>query len=261
MPMSLLSATVLRVRPVGVTGDFCPVCRQERRFRLAQAEYRRVVLLVDRGRAGQEHHELLCKSCGCVVERPASERPIPHALQAPARRAAEAFEPECLPIVRHRIDDCTRMEALRKSGKVRPETREEMIRHAIHCFARIYDEPWTARITPLASAALFSATLASCVLSYLAWTRLDHPWLAFGVLLGAAVLWIGLWHWVNTHSPRARVRMWLAMALAPLDPTEAEIRQARMELQTHRMGAGFKMSPAKLRGHIDRIRRSGMVPG
>ncbi len=258
MPMSLLSATVLRVRPVGVTSDFCPVCRQERRFRLGLAEYRRVALLIDRGRVGHEHHELVCKSCGCVTERPASERPLRH---APSGPAAETFEPECLPIVRHRIEDCTRMEALRKAGKIRPEIREEMIRHAVHCFARTYDEPRTARVTPLASAAIFGATLALGVLAYLAWTRLGHPWLALSALFGAVAVWLGLWHWINTHSPRARVRTWLAMALAPLDPTEAEIRQARLELQTHRMGAGFKMSPAKLRGRIERIRRSGMVPG
>lgn len=258
MPMSLLSATVLRVRPAGVTCDFCPVCRQERRFRLGVAEYRRVALLIDRGRVGHEHHELTCKSCGCVMERPAAERPLRH---TPTGSAAETFEPECLPIVRHRIDDCTRMEAMRKAGKVKPEIREEMIRHAVHSFARIYDELPTARITPLASGLLFAATLALGVLAYFAWSSMSQPWLAAAALFAAAALWLGLWHWINTHSPRVRVRTWLAMALAPLDPTEAEIRQARLELQAHRMGAGFKMSPTKLRGRIERIRRSGMVPG
>jgi hypothetical protein len=99
------------------------------------------------------------------------------------------------------------------------------------------------------------------VLAYFAWSSMGQAWLAAAALFAAAALWLGLWHWINTHSPRVRVRTWLAMALAPLDPTEAEIRQARLELQAHRMGAGFKMSPTKLRGRIERIRRSGMVPG
>ena len=115
------------------------------------------------------------------------------------------------------------------------------------------------------------SVVVACVGS---WTALDlfrrvhahtgpwrGAWLAAAAVFAAAALWLGLLHWINTHSPRARVRTWLAMALAPLDPTEAEIRQARLELQAHRMGAGFKMSPTKLRGRIERIRRSGMVPG
>lgn len=258
MPMSLISATVLRVRPAGVTGDFCPVCRQERRFRLAIADHRRVVLLMDRGRVGHEHHELTCKSCGCKMERPAAERPIPH---LPVGPAAETFEPACLPIVAHRIADCTRMEAARKAGKLKPESREEMIRQAVHSFALIYDEEPTARITPLASGMLFLATIVLLGVAMFAYFRLDHPIVATVFALTAVGLWVWLWFWIATNSPRKRVRTWLAMALAPLDPTEAEIRQARRELQTVRIGAGFKMSPNKLRGKIDRIRRSGMVPG
>jgi hypothetical protein len=258
MPMSLLSATVLRVRPAGVTSDFCPVCRQERRFRLSIADQRRVVLLMDRGQIGHEHHELTCKSCGCKVERPAAERPLQH---VPTGPAAETFEPECLPIVAHRIADCTRMEAARKANKLKPEAREEMIRHAVHCFARIYDEEPTARITPLASGALFLATIVLLGVAMFAFFRLDHPVVAAVFALTAVGLWVWLWYWVATHSPRKRVRTWLAMALAPLDPSESEIRQARRELQAIRVGAGFKIRPNKVRGKIDQIKRSGMVPG
>lgn len=257
MPMSLLSATVLRVRPAGVTVDFCPVCRQERRFRLAVAEHRRVVLLIDRGRVGHEHHELSCKSCRCIMERPAEERPF---RQIPTGAAAETFEPECLPIVRHRIEDCTSMEAARKSGRLKPERREEMIRHAVHCFARVYDEEPTERITPLASGMLFLATLLLGAGAVTAWVRFGEFALALVCLLGIAALWGWLWYWILTHSPRKQVRTWLAMALAPLDASEAEIRQARRELQAVRMSAGFKMRPNKVRHKIERIRRSGMVP-
>ncbi|MCC5824050.1 MAG: hypothetical protein LAT64_12160 [Phycisphaerales bacterium] len=258
MPMSLLSATVLRVRPAGVTVDFCPVCRQERRFRLAVLDHRRIVLLLDRGQVGHPHHELTCKSCGCKTERPAEERPMPH---IPAGPAAETYEPECLPIVRQRIEDCTRMEAARKAGRLKPEGREEMIRHAVHCFARIYDEEPTERITPAASAMLWLATIGLAGVALFAWFSWNQPLLAAGCALALLLLWIGLWYWIMTHSPRKRVRIWLAMALAPLDATEAEIRQARRELQAIRMSAGFKIRPHKVRGRIERIRKSGMVPG
>ena len=254
MPMSLVSATVLRVRPAGVTVDFCPVCRRERRFRLAVAERRRVVLLVDRGPVGQAHHELACRSCGCVMERAASERPIG---RPPTGAAAETFEPACLPIVRQRIEDCTRMEAARAAGRLKPEGREEMIRHAVHCFARLYDEGPTDRVTPVASALVFALTAALGYGAVAAWTRLERPLWAAACLAGIAAVWGVLWLWVETRSPRRKVRTWLARALAPLDPSEAEIRQARRELQSVRMGAGFKMRPAKLRAKIERIRRAG----
>lgn len=256
--MSLFSATVLRARPAGVTVDFCPVCRQERRFRLDVVDHRKVMLLIDRGRHGQEHHELTCKSCGCKTERPAEERPIQH---LPTGPAAETFEPECLPIVRHRIEDCARMEAARKAGKLKPEGREEMIRHAVHCFARIYDEEPTERVTPAASAMLWLATVALAGVALFAWLRWDRPVLAALCALAVLLLWVGLWYWVTAHSPRTKVRTWLAMSLAPLDATEAEIRQARRELQAIRMSAGFKIRPNKVRGRIERIRKSGMVPG
>lgn len=259
--MALLSATVLRVRPAGKTRDFCPVCRQERRFRLAIAEHRRVILLIDRGRIGQEHHELTCMSCGCKMERPAEERPIDI---APTGPAAEMFEPECLAIVQHRIDDCGAMEAARKAGKLTPQFREEMIGQAVHSFARIYDEEPTARITPMASAAMFSATLF--LAGGAAWSllRLEGAagrLISGACLLGVALIWGGLWYWIVTHSPRKQVRTWLAMALAPLSPTVEEIRQARRELQARRMGAGFKIRSAKVLAKIEKIKKSGMVPG
>jgi hypothetical protein len=258
MPIPLFSATVLRVRPAGVTGDFCPVCRQERRFQLAIADHRRVILLMDRGRVGHEYHELTCKSCGCKMQRSPAERPLQH---LPAGSAAELFEPECLPIVRRRIEDCTRMEAARKAGKLKPDTREEMIRHSIHCFARLYDEQPTARVTPLASGLLLAATVALGVLAAFFWITLRQMAIVLAIVACILTLWSGLWYTVISRSPRQKVRTWLAMSLAPLDPTEAEIRQARRELQTVRMGAGFKMRPAKVREKIERIRRSGMVAG
>jgi hypothetical protein len=256
--MSLLSATVLRVRPIGKTRDFCPVCRQERRFRLAIAERRRVILLMDRGPVGHPHHELTCLSCQCKMERPAEERPV---ASPPVGAAAEGFEPECLAIVQRRIDGCVKMEEARRSGRLSPQGREEMIRGAVHCFARIYDEEPTERVTPMMSGLLFVATIALAAGGLFAWYRMDHNPLAIASALAIVAIWGGLWHWIVSHSPRKKVRTWLAMALAPLDPSEQEIRQARRELQAIRMGAGFKIRSGKVRAKIEKIRRSGLVPG
>lgn len=252
MPMSLLSATVLRVRPAGVTGDFCPVCRRERRFRLAIAERRRVVLLMDQGLVGHPMHELTCTSCGCKMERPPQERPIKAVPPDPQR-----FEPECLAIVKHRIDDCTRLEGLRLSGKLKPEGREEMIRQCVHAFARIYDEEVTERVTPRMSGALLAATVVLGGGAVWLWLRQEQGALAVLCAGAATAMWGGLWYWVVSHSPRKRVRTWLAMSLAPLDATEAEIRRARLELQAVRIGAGFKIKPAKVRAKIERMRKAG----
>ena len=261
MPMALLSATVLRVRPAGKTRDFCPVCRQERRFRLAIAEHRRIVLLVDRGQVGQGHHELTCMSCGCKMERPSEERPIPI---EPTGPAAETFEPECLAIVQRRIDDCSAMEAARRANKLTPQWREEIISQAVHSFARIYDEEPTERVTPLMSGVIFLMTIALGGAAVAAWMRVEGtPGRAIAVacLVGIVLVWGGLWYWIVTHSPRKKVRTWLAMALAPMDPTVEEIRAARRELQARRMGAGFKIRAGKVLAKIEKIKKSGMVVG
>lgn len=252
--MSLLSATVLRVTPIGKTRDFCPLCRQERRFRLANAEHRRVILLLDRGPVGHPHHELTCMSCGCKMERPAEERPIAH---APPAEARESFEPECLAIVKRRIDTNTKMELARRAGKLTPQGREEMIRGAVHCFARIYDEQPTERVTPAMSGLLLVATLALGGLAAYLWRAHEQPMLAGVCAVAVVLMWCGLWYWIVSQSPRHKVRAWLARALAPLDPSVEEIRQARRELQAIRMGAGYKIRSAKVRAKIDKIRRTG----
>lgn len=200
-------------------------------------------------------------SCGAMMERPSEERPID---VAPSGPAAETFEPECLAIVQRRIDDCTAMEAARKADKLTRQFREEMIGQAVHSFARIYDEEPTERITPGMSALVFLATLLLGAGAVWSWLRIDGAtgrWVAAACLLGILAVWGGLWYWILTHSPRKRVRTWLAAALAPLDPTVEEIRQARRELQARRMGAGFKIRSAKVLAKIEKIKKSGMVPG
>ena len=161
MPFSLISVTVLRIRPIGVTSDYCPVCRQECRFRLAQAEHKRYFMCMDRGRHGHPHHELTCTTCNCRVERPTEERPVSI---LPDPKSAAVFEPEMLPIVNKRIEDCTKMELSRSKGKLNPAQREEMIRHSLYCFAHLYDEETFERLTPLARLMILigSTTIAAC---------------------------------------------------------------------------------------------------
>lgn len=182
----------------------------------------------------------------------------------PSGTACETFEPECLAIVGHRIDGCARMEAARKAGTLTPQGREEMIGQAVHSFARIYDEEPTERVTPLVSGMLLGATTALGGGAVVAWLRLERPmafYVAGACVVAAVLLWGGLWYWIVTHSPRKRVRTWMALALAPLNPTVEEIRQARRELQAVRMGAGFKIRAEKVHARIAQLRKAGRVPG
>jgi hypothetical protein len=253
MPTSLINATVLCVRPIGVTSDFCPVCRCERRFRLAQAEHRRYTLCMDQGRQGHPHHELTCLVCACKVVRPAEERPIEI---LPDPKLCGTYEPEALPVVKARISDCTAMEEALVADKLKGEDREEMIRHTIWCFARIYDEEPTERIKPPYKLLILIIGLAVGALGYWAWTSTGHWWPLAGAAFAIALLAFSHIYWVTTHSPRKRVRTWLAQALLPLNPTSEEIRRARAEMQSKRVNAGFRIRSEKVLAKIEKLKTS-----
>ena len=254
MPFSLISATVLRVRPIGVTSDYCPVCRKECRFRLAQAEHKRYFLCMDKGRHGHPHHELTCMTCDCRVERPIEERPISI---LPDPKSSATFEPDMLPIVCKRIENCTAMEQTRAEGKLKPAEREEMIRHAFFCFARLYDEDTFERLTPLARLMILVVSLIVAGAGYYAWTRTgSHTPIIFAAI-AIALVFLSIIYWASRHSPRKRVRTWLAMALLPMDPTNEEIRVIRAELQRSRLKAGFQIRADKVLAKIKKLKAKG----
>ncbi len=251
MPLSLLSAKVLRVRPVGVTSDFCPVCRCERRFKLALAGHHRYTLCLDRGPVGQIHHELTCVVCAARVERSADERDV---RVVPGKGAVGTHEPEALPIVRSRIEDCARMEQARREGKLKPDQREELIRHAMYCFARIYDEDSFERLTPFVKLLILLGCLLVMALGYWGWRESGNVWALVGAAGAVVTIFGALLYWVTKHSPRKRVRGWLAQSLAPLDPSREEIRRIRAELQGSRIKAGFRIRSDKLIAKIKKVR-------
>jgi len=254
MPLSLLSARVLCIRPIGVTSDYCPVCRQERRFHLAQAERKRYFLCFDHGREGHPHHELTCFVCACKVERPADERPVEI---LPDPRSAGTYEPEPLPIVRQRIADCVAMEQALQAGRLKGEDRTEMIRHTIFSFARIYDEEPFERIKPWVMMLIALTMLALGAFGVVAMQRSGNivPLVAAGGAI--VVILAALLYWVTTHSPRKRVRTWLATALLPLNPTSEEIRAARREMQASRIKAGYAIRSEKVLAKMKKLRAGG----
>ncbi|MBL4590555.1 MAG: hypothetical protein JKY96_01205, partial [Phycisphaerales bacterium] len=250
-PLSLINATVLCIRPIGVTSDFCPVCRCERRFHLAQAEHRRYTLCFDGGRSGQPHHELTCFVCACKVERPAEERPIEI---LPDPKSAGTYEPTSLPIVRARIEGCVAMEEELQSGNLKGLNREEMIRHTLYAFARIYDEEPTERIKPWVRMLVFIAIVAMGTLGVMSWHQSGHWWPLLGAAIGIGAIIIANMYWITTHSPRKQVRTWLAQALVPVDPTREEIRRARAEMQAGRINAGFRIHSDKVLAKIQKLK-------
>ncbi len=254
MPLSLLSARVLCVRPIGVTSDYCPVCRQERRFDLAQTERKRYFLCFDQGREGHPHHELTCRVCACRVVRPAEERPIE---VIPDRKGAATNEPTMLPIVKSRIADCVAMERALRAGGLRDKDREEMIRHTMLGFARIYDEEPFERVKPWVMLLLTLTIVAVAVLGVMAMRR-SGDMLPIYLAAGAIVLIIAaLLYWVTRHSPRKRVRTWLATALLPLNPTREELARARKEMQASRIKAGYAIRSEKVLAKMKKMRAGG----
>lgn len=254
MPFSLISATVLRTRPIGVTSDYCPVCRKECRFRLTQAEHKRYFLCMDRGRHGQPHHELTCMTCNCRVERPTEERPISI---LPDPKGVPFFEPEMLPIVQKRINSCTTLESIRQDDKLSPAQREEMIRHSLYCFARVYDEETFERLTPGARLFILIGTITIAICAYYAWTQTGSPLAPTLAAIALGLILLSLVFWAARHSPRQRVRTWLAMALLPLDPTSEEFRKVRAELQGSRLKAGFQIRTRKVLAKIKKLKAKG----
>ncbi|MDF1808265.1 MAG: hypothetical protein P1U42_01065 [Phycisphaerales bacterium] len=251
MPFSMFSARVLCVRPIGVTSDFCPVCRQERRFHLAQAERKRFFLCFDQGREGQPHHELTCFVCACKCERTAGERPIEI---LPDPKSAGNYEPDSLPIVQSRIADCVAMEQALLAGKLKGEDREEMIRYTIFSFARIYDEDPLERIKPWVLLLIVAAIFVLLILGITATKQSDSMIPLFSAFGAIGVICFALMYWVTTHSPRKRVRTWLAASLLPLDPTREEIRKARREMQASRLKAGDQIRSDKVLSKIKQMK-------
>jgi len=72
---------------------------------------------------------------------------------------------------------------------------------------------------------------------------------------GAIVVIIAaLMYWVTTHSPRKRVRTWLATALLPIDPTPEEISRAQREMQASRIKAGYAIRSDKVLAKMKKLR-------
>lgn len=251
MSFSVLSARVLCVRPIGVTSDFCPVCRQERRFHLAQAERKRYFLCFDQGREGPPHHELTCFVCACKVERPSAERPIEI---LPDPKSAGSYEPTSVAMVKIRIADCVAMEDLLQSGKLAGEAREEMIRHTLYSFARIYDEEPLERIKPWVMMLMALVIFAILILGITAMKQSGSAVPLVSAFGAIAMVILALMYWVTKHSPRKRVRTWLAMSLLPIDPTAEEISKARREMQASRIKAGDCIRSDKVLAKMKKLR-------
>ena len=249
MAANPLVAIALRARPVGATVDFCPVCRCERPFDLAELQRHRFVLLIDRGAHGGMMHELTCRTCGCLLERPTSERP-----RGPTGKHEE------LPVVQKRIRTSAAFELRRREGRLSAEERDDLLRGAFYTFNHLYTEDKMERVPPGLMAGLAAVSLALVAAAAWVWLEVQSPLLSIGTI-ASIVLLIGsfLW-WIRAHSPRHRVRGWVAASIAPLNPTLAEIEKIRREMMTQRLGAGFAIRPRKLHAAVQKRRRAaGMV--
>ncbi len=209
---------------------------------------------MDRGRVGYPHHELTCFVCACKVERPAEERPIEI---LPDPKSAGTYEPASQPVVKARIADCVAMEERFRAGKMNDKDREEMIRHTMYGFARIYDEIVTERVRPWDKVMVVLVIVGVGFGGVYAWHRSGHWWPMIVATVAVLLIFWASVYWVTRHSPRRRVRLWLAKALLPLDPTSEEIRRARAEMQASRVNAGFRIRSSKVLAKIEELKAKG----
>ena len=190
-------------------------------------------------------------TCGCKCERPAEERPVE---VIPHRTAAEHYEPESLPIVKSRVEDCIAMEQARMDGKLKPKDREEMIRYTMFSFARIYDEDPFERIKPWVMLVMVLMIVALAVFGVIAMQHSGTMTPLYAAGGAIFVIITTLLYWVTTHSPRKRVRTWLATALLPLDPSREELRRARREMQASRIRAGDAIRSDKVLAKMKKLK-------
>ena len=146
------------------------------------------------------------------------------------------------------------MEAALQAGKLAGEDREEMIRHTIFSFARIYDEEPFERIKPLVLLAVLVTILVLCSLGAFGMHLSGSVMSLIAALFAVGVMMIAMWYWVVKYSPRKRVRTWLAMALLPIEPTREEIRRARTEMQASRIKAGDRIRSDKVLAKIKKLK-------
>lgn len=243
--MAGFTATTLRVRPVGMTVDFCPVCRRERAFRFAEAQHHRYAFVFDQGTMGRAHHEITCGSCGAIMERAVEERPI---------EPGQTGDPEVLPLVRQRIADWAAMEDRRKDGSLRPADREEMIRTAMLSFARLYDERPIERVHPFMRFMLTVIVVAVVGGGVWLWWDTKNLWWLVGGVGGGLVLSAIFLEWIRSRCPRTKARRWVAAAIAPLDPTEAEVAAIKREMLTSRLKSGECIKPVRMIKEVKRQR-------
>ncbi len=205
----------------------------------------RFAFVFDQGPFAHPHHELTCGTCGAIMERAVEERPI---------SPGQTGDPEVLPLVRQRIADWDAMEQRRKEGTLRPDDREEMIRTAMLSFARLYDERPVERLHPLTRLTLTLIVIAVVACgAWLWWGTNNIWWLAGGVGCGALLSFIFM-VWIRSCCPRTRVRTWVAAALAPLDPTEAEVTAIKREMLTSRLKSGECIKPSRMIKEVKRLR-------
>src|SRR5690606_5840027 len=124
--------------------------------------------------------------------------------------------------------------------------------------ARIYDEDPMERIKPWVLLLIVLTIVALGVMGAIAMQSSGSIVPLMSAIGAMGVVIFALMYWITKHSPRKRVRTWLALALAPLEPTHEEIMRARKEMQASRIKAGYAIRSEKVLAKIKKYRASSM---
>ena len=150
------------------------------------------------------------------------------------------------------------MENALQSGKLKGEDREEMIRYTIFGFARIYDEDPLERIKPWVMMQIVLTIVALGCAGVIAMRHSGSIVPLVSAIGAIGMVIFALLYWVTTHSPRKRVRTWLAKALVPINPTKDEFRKSLREMQASRMSAGDRICCEKVLAKMNKLRANAI---
>lgn len=241
--------TKITRKRVGWVADFCPLCRGLRPFRLLRVGSASHIWYLPLGYGQFVGNEIACGICDAVYETDGSRyRGISEDLVD-----VDELVRRTLPASDGRVQELIAREARVAQGRLGPDERATILREVIAHGAHQVERQVRDRIYPPKGRLVGWATFGLCALWVLCGPRLPRiPQAILGGFFAAGLLacLYYMFTCVGQHV-RSAIEPAVARGLAPLEPTEEEIRDAIGQIRAVGSGAAKKLSPARLRHAIE----------